>query len=51
MVIGDDLYLIAGWDGASGFLSDVWKLNLRDYSWTEVKVQGETMPQMSRCAV
>ncbi|CAL8464640.1 g4175 [Coccomyxa elongata] len=53
VVVDRHLWLIAGWDpghkrDGGEILSDLWRLNLSTYQWTQIKPQGEELPAISR---
>ncbi|KAK9807704.1 hypothetical protein WJX72_006635 [[Myrmecia] bisecta] len=53
VVVGNHLWLIGGWDpghnkDGGAFLDDIWRLDLQDYSWQQVKPEGEALPAISR---
>ena len=51
VLVGEEVWVIAGWDGGQGFLSDVWALDPIRWAWRQVQLSGEPMPQISRYGV
>lgn len=53
VVVRDFLWLVGGWDpGQKGdggeILGDIWRLDLRSYTWEQVTPQGEALQPISR---
>ncbi|KAK9839199.1 hypothetical protein WJX81_000851 [Elliptochloris bilobata] len=52
-VVGDTMWLMAGWDpghkrDGGEILADLWALDLSTWAWRQVQPQGEAMPVISR---
>lgn len=52
-VVGGHVWLVGGWDpaapGSGGdILSDVWRLDLATWAWTQPPLGGEALPAISR---